>query len=321
MRDRYQGEDLDLGLLARFLAEYKGLVRQRRQCLTGGEPTVYRDLDGLMQVFRQTGMSNYVVTNAQSERGVAAVLRHRDVVDWVSVSLEGPTAEVNDLIRGAGSFAKAIQAVRTYKAQGMEVDFRMVLHDANVPFIGQMFELAQALQVNRLRFSSLHAVEKALRGRLSASREILDRARQQIRLLEKEYPQIRVGFNTRHTLPDTAPEWSPERCVPIIGPLNGITLLPDGKVSFCCDVYDLDFPDDRYEGENAPLDPIVGDYTRESLTVIAERKRALIEELQRRRVQDAAQGRLAHGRQYICENCKYYFYRRGITRGEAPPSV
>ena len=309
MRSEYQGEDMDLELLERFLTEYKTLVKQRRQCLTGGEPTVYRDLDGLMRVFRKTGMSNYVVTNAQSARGVEAVIRNRDVVDWVSISLEGPTAEVNDPIRGSGSFAKVLQAVRTYQANKMEVDLRMVLHDANAPYVGQVFELASELHIERLRFSTLHAVEKALGSHMGASPENLDRARQDIGLLGKKYPSIRVGFNTRHMIPYTAPGWSPERCVPIHGPLNGITLLPDGKVSFCCDVYDLDFPDERYMGENEAFNPIVGDYTREPLTVIAERKRILIEELKHRRSQDAAQGNLQQGRQYICENCKFYFYR------------
>jgi MoaA/NifB/PqqE/SkfB family radical SAM enzyme len=303
MRDEYQGPDMDLDMLERFFNEYKRFSKQTEHSLTGGEPTVFSDFDSLIQVFRDTGMTNYVVTNGQSESGVEAVIRNRDVV-----SLEGPNADINDRVRGSGSFQKTINAIRRYKEAGFEVDLRFVLQDENAPLLDEIFEVGQTLGVTHLRFSTLHPVGKAFDNELAASFPAMERARQRLKQLKKKYPHIRTGFNPRHMLPYKDPEWSESRCIPIRGPLNGITLLPDGKVSFCCDLFDLDFAHDRYHGGNDILCPIVGDYSTESLATIVQRKKMQIAELKRRRASDAKRGNLAGPREYICENCKYYFY-------------
>lgn len=47
----------------------------------------------------------------------------------------------------------------------------------------------------------------------------------------------------------------------------------------------------------------------ESLATIVQRKKRQIAELKRRRAADAKEGKLTGPREYICENCKYYFYQ------------
>lgn len=177
-----------------------------------------------------------------------------------SISLEGPNADTNDRVRGRGSFEKTTSAIRRYKEAGFEVDLRFVLQDENAPLLDEIFELGETLGVHHLRFSTLHPVAKAFDNALAASFSVMERARQRLKQLKKKYPHIRTGFNARHMLPYTDSGWSESRCIPIRGPLNGITLLPDGRISFCCDLFDLDFAHDRYQGGNDILCPIVGDY-------------------------------------------------------------
>jgi len=308
MRNEFRGEDMDLGLLRSFLTEFKRFSKQTEHSLTGGEPTVFSDLDSLMQVFRNVGMTNYVVTNGQSEQGVEAVLRNRDIASKASISLEGPNADINDRVRGGGSFEKTTNAIRRYSEAGFAVDLRFVLQDENAPLVDEIFELGDSLGVTHLRFSTLHPVEKAFDNGLAASFAVVEQARRRVKRLKEQYPHIRTGFNARHMLPYTGPEWSESRCIPIRGALNGITLLPDGKISFCCDLFDLDFAHARYQGGNDLLCPIIGDYSTESLATIVQRKETQIAELKRRRASDAKEGNLTGPREYICENCKYYFY-------------
>ena len=311
MRTEYKGDALDVDLLKRFLTDVNKLTKQRQHSLTGGEPTVHPRFDALLGTFRVTGNTMYIVSNGQGIEGQKAVIRNKDVVDWVSISLDAPTAEMNDHTRGKGAFDKVMLAVERYHAAGVLVDFRFVLHDGNAGLVDKAFELGKDLGLKRLRFSTLHPVGKASEHEMSVTFEKLDAARLRIKELKKQYPGIGAGLNTRHMLPYMESDWPKDMCTPIGGGMNGIVLLPDGKVSFCCDLYDLDFIYERYEGDNEQLNPIVGDYSIESLDTIIKRKRERITLLKQRRAEDVEKGRLTGNRQYICENCKYYHYFAG----------
>ena len=185
MRDEYQGPDMDLDMLERFFEEYKRFSQQTEHSLTGGEPTVFSDFDSLIQVFRDTGMTNYVVTNGQSEDGVDTVIRNRDVVSRASISLEGPNADINDRVRGRGSFEKTTNAIRRYKEAGFAVDLRFVLQDDNAPLLDEIFEFGESLGVPHLRFSTLHPVEKAIDDGLASSPAVMEQARQRLKQLKR----------------------------------------------------------------------------------------------------------------------------------------
>jgi MoaA/NifB/PqqE/SkfB family radical SAM enzyme len=307
MRDDFEGEDLDPSLLERFLNDVKIYTRHARYGLTGGEPSIHHDLDGLFNAFRKASLSNYIVTNGQSDEGVHFVIRNRDVVDRVSISLDAPHAWLNDETRGKGTFDKVMKAIDMYRSGGVLMELRFVLHDRNAATVYEAFELTRQLRISRLFFSTLHPVGKAKKNGMTVTFEKMDEARREFNELKGRYPGIAARMTTRHIIPYTEPAWK-EHCIPISGGLNGITLLPDGKISFCCDICDLDFIDSRYDGDNQRIDPIVGDFSKESLEAILKRKKMRIDELRKRRAKDAADGKLAGNRQYICENCKFYHY-------------
>jgi MoaA/NifB/PqqE/SkfB family radical SAM enzyme len=311
MRDEYSSPDLDPDLLERFLKEFSQYSKQRsKHSFTGGEPTVHKDLDGLFAAFRNTGHSLYIVSNGQNEKGVDTVIKNKDVIDYVSISLDAGNAELNDMTRGKGVFDKVIQNTKRYMQNGVEVDFRFVLHDRNVEYIEDTFKLATELGLKRLRFSTMHPIAKEKASELTVTYDKLLGAYRNIMDLKKKYPNIVAGMNTRHMEDFTQPFWPKEMCTPIGGPLNGITLLPDGKILFCCDFVDLSFDYSRYEGNTNPnrLDPVIGDYNVDSLAVIKERKIKRINQLRRRRREDYANGNLTGNRKFICENCKFYHF-------------
>ncbi len=310
MRSEYEGTELDLILLKHFLCDLKKYNFQTRLCLTGGEPTVYSRLNALMQLVRLHEMSVYIVTNGQKEKAFKDLVLFKDILDWVSISLDGPSPGINDQTRGHGSFFKVIKSIHLLHSGGIPVDLRFVLHDSNIHAIDDMFRLADSLHIKRLRFSTLHPTKKTHQNHMSTYTGKINHLQDRIQNLKMKFPLINAGINTRHIVSDKENEWSNKKCIPIKNTKNGITLLPDGKISFCCDLYDLDFEESRYVGENKPLNPIIGDYSKESLNVILKRKSFLIEELKRRRSRDVDIGILNGPRQFICENCKFYFYHK-----------
>jgi len=310
LRDDYKGGYLDPDLLGRFLMEFKKHSKQRsKHSFTGGEPTVHTDLEGLLRVFRYTEHSLYIVSNGQNEKGVETVIRNKDVIDYMSISLDAPNAEINDITRGEGTFDKVVESTKEYMKNGVDVDFRFVIHDGNAHALEEAFILARSLDIKRLRFSTLHPVAKGEDNDMTVSYSILLDAFKRLPELQKKYPGISAGMNTRHMIPYLQPEWIKDFCTPVGGPLNGLTLMPDGKINFCCDLVDNDFIQERYPDENEWLDPIIGDYNIDSLDVIKERKLERIKLLKKRRRYDVADAKVTGQRGYICENCKFYHYK------------
>jgi mycofactocin radical SAM maturase len=90
----------------------------------GGEPTVRRDFWELVDYATSHDVGVKFSTNGSritAER--AAMLAASDYVD-VQISLDGATAEVNDYVRGPGSYATAITAMERLHAAGMK-DFKL----------------------------------------------------------------------------------------------------------------------------------------------------------------------------------------------------
>ncbi len=86
----------------------------------GGEPTIRSDFWELIDyaTHKQVGVK-FSTNGVKISPDVARRLAGEDYVD-VQISLDGATAEVNDAVRGAGSYDTAIQAMENLAAAGFE---------------------------------------------------------------------------------------------------------------------------------------------------------------------------------------------------------
>lgn len=122
----------------------------------GGEPTIRRDFWELVgyAVDRRVGVK-FSTNGTRMTRAAAAELARSDYVD-VQISIDGATAEVNDAVRGEGSFAAAVRAM-AYLAeagcQGFKVSVVVTRH--NVDQLDALEALAGSfgaqLRITRLR--------------------------------------------------------------------------------------------------------------------------------------------------------------------------
>ena len=86
----------------------------------GGEPTVRRDFWELLEYATAHDVGVKFSTNgSRITRRRARALAANDYLD-VQISLDGATAEVNDAVRGPGSYATAVRAMECLAAAGME---------------------------------------------------------------------------------------------------------------------------------------------------------------------------------------------------------
>jgi mycofactocin biosynthetic radical S-adenosylmethionine protein MftC len=125
----------------------------------GGEPTVRPDFWELVDYATTHHVGVKFSTNGvRITREVAARLAASDYVD-VQISLDGATAEVNDAVRGAGSYAMAVRALENLAEAGFDnngaAKISVVVTRHNVNQLDEFAALASrygaTLRITRLR--------------------------------------------------------------------------------------------------------------------------------------------------------------------------
>jgi mycofactocin radical SAM maturase len=122
----------------------------------GGEPTVRSDFWELVDYATEHHVGVKFSTNGvKITPAVARRLAASDYVD-VQISIDGATAEVNDAVRGQGSFATAIRAMENLAAAGMRgFKISVVMTRHNVGQLDQFKAIADRfdaqLRITRLR--------------------------------------------------------------------------------------------------------------------------------------------------------------------------
>ena len=113
--------------------------------LTGGEPFVREDLPELARLVTEEGGRELIIlTNAtlfRGPRGAALDRLSRERVK-LQVSVDGARARTNDPIRGAGTFARALEGVRMLAQRGFEVSLTTVVTRENLAELPELTRLA-----------------------------------------------------------------------------------------------------------------------------------------------------------------------------------
>ncbi|MGD8212387.1 MAG: mycofactocin radical SAM maturase [Desulfobacterales bacterium] len=120
----------------------------------GGEPFMRPDFLDLMDYAHQKGMVTCISTNGTLiDKDVARRLDNKLV--YIQVSLDGATPASNDIIRGRGSFAKALQALEHLRQRDIEVSINTVLTRHGINELDRLVELAASfgakLRISRFR--------------------------------------------------------------------------------------------------------------------------------------------------------------------------
>jgi radical SAM protein with 4Fe4S-binding SPASM domain len=134
------------------LPDFRRLLRVAREAgfqdltLTGGEPLMHPDLPALLEVAREFDSvqlnTNGILLSPELARKVEGL------TDSLNVSLDGASAEVNDALRGAGTFDRVIARLRALKAGGFDMSklcLRPTVTRENWETLEGMLDLADGL--------------------------------------------------------------------------------------------------------------------------------------------------------------------------------
>jgi MoaA/NifB/PqqE/SkfB family radical SAM enzyme len=84
------------------------------------------------------------------------------LLDEITFSLDGPTPEINDPIRGKGSFKKCVENIKKALALGYTVDLTCCIHRELIQrdaqgnlFLDRMIRFVEDLGIHRINFHDL----------------------------------------------------------------------------------------------------------------------------------------------------------------------
>jgi len=138
--------DESLGLVSK-VADFGAEV----MIFTGGEPMLRKDLFQIVQHANDSGLKSNMITNATMIRTPALAQQIADLFNSVTVSIDGGTAEAHDRTRGAGAFAKTVNALHLLNKAGVIPDINHIVTSDNVQELEEFAKFIEGIEVGSVR--------------------------------------------------------------------------------------------------------------------------------------------------------------------------
>jgi radical SAM protein with 4Fe4S-binding SPASM domain len=137
-----------------YIALLKKLGAKGRLNITGGEPLLREDLLDFLEYisrYKQYFRRCTLLTNGSllTKKFLQAMKKRAPIVSGIQISVEGPE-EINDKIRGKGTFQKILQAVSLVKEHEISVHLAATVSHMNYP---QILELLDLLLIYDIRMT------------------------------------------------------------------------------------------------------------------------------------------------------------------------
>ncbi len=169
-RAQHGGETLPRETVIDWLKLFHDPGKETNVIFLGGEPTLHPDLADLVKTANRIGYHSVTVdTNGYLFHDLLDRIEPEEAV--LSFSLDGPSPEVNDPIRGKGAFGVCSHNIERAVRRGFEVSVIYTVSRRNLDFLDKMPDLLADLGVQRFFIQVI-----GLRGKSAEEKDTLQLA-------------------------------------------------------------------------------------------------------------------------------------------------
>jgi len=298
-------KDLPLSIIHKVLAEAKAVYRCSHAALTGGEPTLHPEFEGVLDALSEHDYTWHLVTNGKRFSRLVDLLKEnparRARLSAVNFSLDGADEAAHDAIRGKGSFRDVMMAVTLASAHGISFVLQMVVNAKTAHQIEAMGLLASQLGAARVSFSWLQATGTFLDRELYLSPRAW-------RGVQDRIDRLAAALKLPVVTPEGFYREQPFHvCEPFAS--NQLHVDVDGRLNLCCQHAGV-------PGSSKELD-VAGDLAQMSLVEAHGHLLGIIQKAQTAKLARLARGPLDEWDHFPCNDCMKHFGKPHWS-GEGP---
>jgi MoaA/NifB/PqqE/SkfB family radical SAM enzyme len=221
---------LDLGLLERTLQDARSWGASQ-VTYTGGEATLYPNIDGAFQLAARHGYRYALVTNGWHFPRTLPLLKDtRAALNYVFFSLDSAVESLHDRVRGNGSFRRIMQATDLCRAHDIPFAFLVVLNQKNAHEVEQLSLFASSVGAAGIRFGHLLPTSEQQERDLALPYASRRAAELEVERLDARLP-IAVSFSA-----SASSAVAGACCEAFAG--HTISIDCHGRLSLCCQLVD-----------------------------------------------------------------------------------
>jgi MoaA/NifB/PqqE/SkfB family radical SAM enzyme len=227
---------LPIDTIEAWLALFADRNKNANVIFLGGEPTLHPDLAPAVHHARQLGYQSITIdTNGYLFNNILDKVTLADV-DFFSFSLDGPTAAINDPIRGEGSYRACLAGMATARARGFSTSLIYTVSSVNIDALPQMLPLLKKMDVTRFFIQVIGIRGRCATDESDTGQVTRERWQQIVPSFAREV--ARAGIVTVYPKVFLAMDEKFE-CAGVVA--DNLFIFPNGRVYRCplCEDYDL----------------------------------------------------------------------------------
>jgi len=235
--------------LVRYFAEDINIMHCT---LTGGEIFASPIIFDIIKILKKNNIPLDLLTNGTLiDEKIADKLSEilNPSYDLFQISLEGANENINDKIRGKGSFNKIIKAIKLLKNYKFKVFVATTLNNSNVEQLTDIYKLCKELKVDRLNIGKMVPVHESHKKMTATTEQIIVNTAKLYDIYDDSLKLKFRGLNTsdflefeegRKIFDEKLEKESTDNPILHCTPHHDqVAIFPNGNVSIC---YDCDKP-------------------------------------------------------------------------------
>ncbi len=285
-------DDLELQLLQNVLDEAKACGFNHIG-YTGGDPTVHPHFEEVLRITFEAGYEFGFITNGWNFSTIyPRLLPYRSQLKIITFSLEGPTEETHDLLRGTGSYRRVMKAMSVCVALDLPFTINTVITAHNRHQLTEMVPLAAQLGARGLRFAHLMPSPKTTFQGFDLSpweRKVVE---SEVWGLQRKSP-IKIAFAPGYHTTSLFP------CAPL--QMEEVNVDCHGNVTKCCHL--------SGHGEGVGQEDVMGNLKHVSFTDAYQRLVTENGEFHQKKLKRLSSGSFQDSDFFPCWYCSLYYQK------------